>query len=174
MATRSPGRDGEFSGDTYTVSQFPGGSYDGDIVWADGFFARWPGPGRGPMHTPYPTSFYTVPPCRAVDTRQDAALRSGYSVRFELAGKCGIPDSARAVAVNATVVNPTSLGYATLYPGDLSAPATSTINFVAGKTRANHAILELSITGDGSLGLRPFVADNGQVHLILDVSGYFE
>lgn len=174
MAIRSAGRDGAFSGDSYLVTEIPPGSFDEDIVWADGSFAHGPGPAPEPVHPPYSTSFYTLPPCRVVDTRQDSALLSGYSVRFELAGKCGIPDSARAVAVNATVANPTGLGYLTLYPGDMSSPQTSTINFQAGTTRANQVVLELSITGDGGIGARPFVAGNGQLHLILDVSGYFE
>ena len=42
MAIRSPGRDGRFSSDAYTVGSFDPESSDEDIVWADGFFVRWP------------------------------------------------------------------------------------------------------------------------------------
>ena len=42
MAMRSGGRDDDFSGDTYTVVGFDPTDYDQDIVWADGFFVRWP------------------------------------------------------------------------------------------------------------------------------------
>jgi type II secretion system protein G len=42
MAIRSGGRDGAFSGTTYTVKGFDPTDYDQDIVWADGFFVRWP------------------------------------------------------------------------------------------------------------------------------------
>ena len=42
MSIRSPGRDGRFSDDTYTVTSFDPSDFDEDIVWADGFFARWP------------------------------------------------------------------------------------------------------------------------------------
>jgi len=42
MSIRSPGRDGRFSAGRYTVSAFDPGDFDEDIVWADGYFARWP------------------------------------------------------------------------------------------------------------------------------------
>ncbi len=42
MAIRSAGRTGAWMGDTYTVAGFDPTDYDQDIVWADGFFVRWP------------------------------------------------------------------------------------------------------------------------------------
>ncbi len=42
MAIRSYGRDNSASGATYTVTSFDPTDYDQDIVWADGFFVRWP------------------------------------------------------------------------------------------------------------------------------------
>ena len=42
MAIRSPGRDGFTDGDVYTVTSFIPEDYGQDIVWADGFFVRWP------------------------------------------------------------------------------------------------------------------------------------
>lgn len=42
MSIRSPGRDGKFSGDVYEVEPFAPDHYDEDLVWADGFFLRWP------------------------------------------------------------------------------------------------------------------------------------
>jgi uncharacterized protein len=42
MAIRSPGRDGSFSGRSYEISAFEPASFDEDIIWVDGFFARWP------------------------------------------------------------------------------------------------------------------------------------
>ncbi len=42
MGIRSPGRDGRFSDDSYTVTAFDPDDFDEDIVWADGFFVRWP------------------------------------------------------------------------------------------------------------------------------------
>ena len=42
MAIRSGGRNKGFSGDTYSTTNFEPTDYDQDIVWADGFFVRWP------------------------------------------------------------------------------------------------------------------------------------
>ena len=53
-------------------------------------------------------------------------------------------------------------------------PATSTINFSAGRTRANNAIATLAADGSGNLIAFGFVAGNGSVDLILDVNGYFQ
>jgi len=42
MSIRSPGRDGAFSGSRYDVSGFAPEAQQEDVVWVDGFFARWP------------------------------------------------------------------------------------------------------------------------------------
>ena len=42
MLIRSAGRDGTYSTDTYDPSGFEPTEYDQDIVWADGFFVRYP------------------------------------------------------------------------------------------------------------------------------------
>ena len=42
MAIRSLGRDKTAEGDTYTVTGFDPTDYDRDIIWADGFMARYP------------------------------------------------------------------------------------------------------------------------------------
>ena len=42
MAIRSPGRNGRYSTDSYSVTSFDPEEFDEDIVWADGFFVRWP------------------------------------------------------------------------------------------------------------------------------------
>jgi prepilin-type N-terminal cleavage/methylation domain-containing protein len=42
MAIRSPGRDGVAEGTMYSVTNFDPTDYDKDVLWADGFFVRWP------------------------------------------------------------------------------------------------------------------------------------
>ena len=42
MAITSGGRDGNIPSGQYTVVGFDPTDYDQDIVWADGFFVRWP------------------------------------------------------------------------------------------------------------------------------------
>jgi hypothetical protein len=167
MAVRSPGRDGTFEGDLYTVGSFDPDHFDEDIAWADGAFVRRPEAVTG-------LSFYTLSPCRVLDTRlTSAALQSGVESSFHLGGECGLPMSAKALAVNVTAIGPTGAGHVILFPGGISMPTTSTVNFAAGQVRANNAVLGLG-GAIGSIGARASVAGGGQVHLILDVSGYFE
>jgi hypothetical protein len=79
------------------------------------------------------------------------------------------------VALNVTVTAATSGGHVVLYPGGAAVPATSTLNFQSGGTRANNAIVPLSADGLGTLDARASLAGgSGTVHLILDVTGYFE
>ncbi len=43
MAVRSAGADGKLEGDRYSRGAFDKSDPEADIVWADGFFVRWPG-----------------------------------------------------------------------------------------------------------------------------------
>jgi hypothetical protein len=120
-------------------------------------------------------NFYTLQPCRAVDTRSTGEpLVSGSPRRFVLAGTaCGIPAGAQAVAANVTVIEPTASGHLTLWPGDQLQPATSLVNFSAGPSRANNAVLPLG--SDGSVLAQPLLSSaSGSMHLALDVVGYFQ
>lgn len=126
------------------------------------------------------TEFYTLRPCRVFDTRRTDGPRGGPplaagSIRqFEVGGYCGVPQAATAVVANLTVVQPTGAGHITVYPGDIAPPpAISTLNFAAGATRANNAVLGLGVDGSSSIRVLPVVASGGRADLILDVSGYF-
>lgn len=167
MAIRSTGGDQTHGASSYTVTEFDRDDFDQDILWADGFFARWPDEHGG-------LSFYAVDPCRVLDTRSSAALSSGVTSTVQLGGACGIPVSADSVAVTVTIVGAAGSGHVILFPGDTPVPPTSTINFAAGQTRSNNAVLGFSEDGTGSIGARATVAGGGQVHLILDVTGYFD
>lgn len=120
------------------------------------------------------TDFHTAVPCRVLDTRSGSAPVSGVPRLVTVAGVCGIPAAARAVAVNVTAVGSTGNGYVDAYPGYLESTGTSTVSFKAGTARASSAILPLALNGTGTLSLNPSVAGGGTVHLILDVSGWFE
>lgn len=119
--------------------------------------------------------YHTVTPCRILDTRTSTALASGVERLFTLVGgTCGVPATARSLSINATVTGPTGQGFVTLFPGNLTAPATSTLNFSAGQTRANNAVAALSTDGLGRVKAIASVTGSGTVHLIIDVNGYFE
>ncbi len=42
MAIRTGGADGQFAGNVYKIGPFPPTAADQDLVWVDGYFARWP------------------------------------------------------------------------------------------------------------------------------------
>lgn len=127
---------------------------------------------------PAPLKYYTVTPCRAVDTRNapgtfgGPALGAGTVRRFPLAGQCGIPADAQSVAVNLTVVAPGGSGDLRLGPSGFAA-GTAAINFSGGQVRTNNAVL--SLTGDplGSFAVQTDLTGGG-VHLVVDVTGYFK
>ncbi|MEP7008859.1 MAG: hypothetical protein ABJC13_00900 [Acidobacteriota bacterium] len=120
--------------------------------------------------------YFTVTPCRLYDSRSDGAgpLASGVPRIRAAHGLCGVPTTATAIAANVTVTAPTSLGFLTLYPGDLPAPGVATLNFSAGQTRTNNALVQLATDGSGSYAASAFVLGSGTVHVIVDVAGYFE
>lgn len=121
--------------------------------------------------------FYTLAPCRLVDTREPPgsfggpALAAGAIRVFPLAGQCGIPPTARAVSVNLTVTQPTTGGNLLLFAARTAAPLASSINFAAAETRAGNAVAPLN--GLGELAVR-CSQPAGTTHLVLDVNGYFE
>jgi hypothetical protein len=127
-----------------------------------------------------PASFYTVPPCRVLDTRNPAgawagpALAAGSQRTFDLAGRCGIPATARSVSVNLTVTGGTGGGDLRAFAADLpAAPATSNIDFAAGRTRANNGVVAVSQDGNAAVTVETDMAAGG-VHFIMDVNGYFQ
>ncbi len=120
-----------------------------------------------------PQDYFTLTPCRLFDSRQSGpALASGVNRKVTARGACGISTTAQALTVNVTVTGPTGEGYLNAYPGAGVFPDSSTINFTAGTTRANNAVVLLN--ADGTLALYPFVNGPGTVHVIVDVTGYFQ
>jgi len=118
--------------------------------------------------------FYTLSPCRAVDTRtgDGGAIAAGATRSFSLAGRCGLTTAVKSVSLNVTAVAGSAPGNVVVYPGDLVAPQTSTVNFSAGQTCANNAVVGLATNGTGTLGAKNRATT--AVNLIIDVSGYFK
>lgn len=125
------------------------------------------------IHAPDgPLDFFTAAACRILDTRSSGPALAGGSTRsFAGTGACGIPATARVLAANVTAINPSSAGYLQVLPGGTPGTATSVLNFPAGRTRANNALVLLDTDGDFLVvtGL-----PTGSVHLTVDVVGWFE
>jgi len=135
-----------------------------------------------------PFQFFSVTPCRLADTRDTVgpqftigpALQSNVVRNLAVYGanarNCGISTSAKAVALNVTVVTPNNFGYLTAYPYNTSRPVVSTINFNPGEPAlANGAIVPLTADSNFQLAIYPFLSGgSGSVHLVLDITGYFQ
>jgi|HubBroStandDraft_3_1064219.scaffolds.fasta_scaffold02282_1 uncharacterized repeat protein (TIGR01451 family) len=121
--------------------------------------------------------FYTLAPCRLVDTRgpsgpYGAPSMAALSTRvFTASGFCGVPSDAKAVSVNLTATEATADGDLRLYANGVTPPMISVLNYSSGQTRANNAVVALCSLGD-------FVVQSdqatGTVQVIVDVNGYFK
>jgi hypothetical protein len=121
--------------------------------------------------------YFTVAPCRVADTRGPSgpyggpALAANADRTFVVAGQCGIPSGAVAVAFNFAVTQPTGQGDLRTVPGGGTLPLVSTMNWRPGQTRANNAVTSLGPSGDIVVHVDQA---SGSVHLIIDVNGYFQ
>jgi len=122
------------------------------------------------------SSFFTVTPCRLIDTRRPAGAYGGPAVSqyedriVKAVGRCDIPDTARAISLTMTVTQPTAAGGLRLwnpYPGGDDPVG---FHYEAGQTRASNAIQVLSPTGEFGIGHY----DTGTVDVVIDVNGYFQ
>ena len=61
-----------------------------------------------------------------------------------------------------------------IYPGNASASAnpSATLRFQKGQTRTASYTLPLATNDAGTLAIVPFVAGNGTVHAVVEVTGY--
>jgi uncharacterized repeat protein (TIGR01451 family) len=121
--------------------------------------------------------YYTVAPCRLLDTRNAAgpfggpALNGPSTRTFTAVGQCGVPAGATALSFNITVTQGTAAGDLRVYRADIAPSLFSVINYAANQTRANNGVVVLGAAGD-------FVVQSdqptGTVEVIIDVNGYFQ
>jgi hypothetical protein len=115
--------------------------------------------------------------CRLLDTRNPAgplggpALAAGAMRTVVAAGTCGVPPTARSIAVNVAVTAPTAAGFLALFPAGQPLPNASTLNYRAGQTRANNAIVGLGPAGDWNVYSGQL---SGSTQIVVDIEGYFQ
>ncbi|MEU7923168.1 right-handed parallel beta-helix repeat-containing protein [Micromonospora zamorensis] len=124
-------------------------------------------------------TFVPITSTRIVDSRDStglpgrtpAPLTAGETMRFEplrpgvtCAPACPAPT---ALVGNVTVTAPTRPGVLTVHPGGGPRPTASNVNFVAGETASNAAVVAV-----GS-GVDLFHNSGGTSHVIVDEAGYF-
>ena len=113
-------------------------------------------------------SFYAVTPCRVFDSRLPLGSPPFSTTRDVnvTASPCGIPATAQAFVLNATVVPPGPLGFITMWPQGQTQPLAATLNAYDGAITNNMAIVP---TTTGSISVYP----SDPTHLVLDIVGYF-
>lgn len=121
--------------------------------------------------------FFTLNPCRVVDTRSAPSALGGPALNaredrvLSVFAACGIPLTAKAVSVNLTATGATTVGHLRLHPGGEPVPGVSSLNYAAGQNRANNAVVPVSRFGELAVYCNQA---SGTVHFILDVNGYFQ
>jgi hypothetical protein len=117
--------------------------------------------------------FIPVTPCRIADTRNATGAFGAPELAAQVTrtfnvpqSACGIPATAVAYSLNATVAPTQSLGYLTLWPTGGEQPVVSTLNS-DGRVKANAAIVPAGANG----GVSVYASDATQ--FILDIDGYF-
>lgn len=122
--------------------------------------------------------YFGVTPTRILDTRKGTGTgtvkqipaNGNVTLTVEGAGKGVIPaKNVTAVAMNLTAVDATRNGVITAYPAGETTPTVSNLNYSAGQTRANLAIVPVGTNGQIVLHNN----SSGPVDLIADANGYF-
>lgn len=117
--------------------------------------------------------FSSITPARLLDSRSCnawcAPLGAGATGQLQVTGRGGVPAAGvTAVAVNVTAVKPTSSGYLTVWQVGVTQPTASNLNFRAGVTRANAAVVPVSNGGKIQI-----FNSAGTTDVLVDVVGYF-
>ena len=134
--------------------------------------------------------FTPVTPCRLLDTRSATTPvpagtpimanttrnflvwdQTNFASQGGAVGNCGLTASSNtaALAVNFTVVTPTTGGYITAFPSDVTKPLAATVNFEAGSVRGNSAIVKIAQSSTTALS----IYTTSQTHVVADVVGYY-
>lgn len=127
--------------------------------------AGWYLPGEGDV-------FHPVDPYRALDTRTTSSpVQAGAPRSLTLAGAGQVTWSGSSVAMTITAVKPATGTYVTAYPqvrGSSAPPLGSNLNLSAGQVVPNAAVV--AVGDEGAIRLSNYAR---QVHLVVDVSGWF-
>jgi hypothetical protein len=128
-------------------------------------------------HLPADTFVPLTSPQRLADSRPGATTADGQfagiglrgpgsALQLQVAGRVGVPATAGAVVLNVTAVDPTDVGFLTVFPTGAGPPTASNLNYDAGRNVANTVIARIG--RGGNVCIYTFAA----THLVVDVAGY--
>lgn len=124
-----------------------------------------------------PFEYFPLSPCRVADTRGSVGTNGGPALgtattrNMQVRGRCGVPTSAKAVSLNVTITQASAGSWLAVWPSGSSRPNVSMINFQpSDPALANGIIVGLSTATEDLSVYNNF----GSVHVIIDVTGYFQ
>jgi RHS repeat-associated protein len=118
-----------------------------------------------------------ITPTRVADTRvgsgkpyAGAPIPAKGTLTVQISGTAGVPASATAAILQASVITPTVLGDLTAYPAGTLRPATSNLNYKVGVTLTKEITIGLGTTPPGAVSF--YNSSTAPVNLVLDLAGY--
>ena len=128
---------------------------------------------------PFGSSFSAIQPARLLESRIGPEFTTvdsqmvgigrrlgGVVTEVKVAGRGGVPADVKSVAINLTAINPTAVGFATVFPCGELIPLASTLNFTPGDIVPNAAMVKVGAGGSVC------VYSNVETDFVLDVNGY--
>jgi hypothetical protein len=119
----------------------------------------------------------TVPPTRILDTRSAVGVATrtpipaGHTIALQVTGPLsGIPSGVKAVVLNVTVVDGTSLGYLTAWADGSTMPPSSNLDWAPGQVVPNQVVVPVGADGKVDLYVG---GSTGSAAVIADVFGYY-
>ena len=131
------------------------------------------GPGPDPGGTLHP-----LPRCRLLDTTATPgpwggpALARRVSRVVVAAGRCGVPARARALRATVRVLGARRSGALQIFAADAAPASGERLAFTPPRTRFPGVRVPLAASGSGAFALR--AASGGPVHVVIEVSGWYE
>ncbi|MEU8759364.1 hypothetical protein [Streptomyces sp. NPDC048659] len=114
------------------------------------------------------STYQPVSPKRLMDTRDGTGVAKGAIQAGGTVTLAVTEPGVTAVALNITATNATAAGFVSAYPYGTARPNVSNVNFEAGRTVPNMAVVPVK---DGKI---TFYNRAGSVDVLADVAGYFK
>ncbi|GLK80413.1 hypothetical protein [Methylopila turkensis] len=130
-----------------------------------------------PQPTPSELVYTPITPCRAFSNA--ATMTATQTKSYQIAGAgdfttqggpangCGIPASAKAVAINLTANGPTGTGFLRAFASDTPRPATAVLNYRSGESITGAATVALGATGQLA------IYASAATKVVGDITGYY-
>lgn len=122
-------------------------------------------------------AYHPVTPIRLADTRSGGKLPADHYFNVAASWDPSIDPHVKAFAVNITAVNPSAAGFLTAWEGVTLLPHVSNLNYTAGRTVPNMAIVPTAPCDDcGEAEGWPSIAvySSAASHVLVDLVGVFD